>query len=192
MTETVRRKEVVAICKDVLQQMRYLNINPGAGYLRALTGKHAFVSNYFDDKTGDLQKYLPFIKKNCTVCAIGSCFLSYVKLHDNVPVKDFWDLGDKDYQAGKLIKFFYKEQLDMIEAAYELTDNYVDWTIGHICNICNRDNICKSIAFGRKYNICNRDNICKSIAFGRKYLHSNKRLCAILRNVIKNNGEFKP
>lgn len=113
------------------------------------------------------------MEKTCSVCAIGSIFLSYIRLKNKVPL-DFLTPScfsgytcDKKAMLTKLRDAFSTNQMNLIEAAFEMMSIELE---------CNYD----------------ADSLARALAFGSRYTDDKKRLRAILLNVVKNNGEFKP
>ncbi len=110
------------------------------------------------------QNYIDKISKDCDVCALGACFLSYIRLNNQVKVHEV--IGKKGYNLNhvsvgqyliqqKLGSYFTSEQLNVIESAFE---NY------HCEDQCDE-----------------YDDLGKT---------PKARLRNIMRNIIKNKGEF--
>lgn len=76
--------------------------------------------------TGELQKFVKarVNKANpCQVCALGSAFLSAVRLFDNFPVrKGHWG---QDKMRRKLREFFTNRELGVIEASFERASIFI-------------------------------------------------------------------
>lgn len=112
-------------------------------------------------------------KLPCKVCALGGIFAATVKRFnkfESVP-----DLSmDEGYDY--LEDYFSKQQLDMIECAFEL---------GHGRVFYEENNIYGDNELGKKLG-----NSC--IEFGKQYKAGEARMVAIMKNIIKNNGSFKP
>lgn len=96
----------------------------------------------------------------CECCAVGALFLSKARMADKVTVSDYLDTPD--YWA-QLEPYFKCDQLDLMEAAFEVED---------ISRCRNMDAAERAMKFGVRYELP-RD-----------------RLVAILNNVVKNNGKF--
>lgn len=155
----------IAICKDVLKQMKYFDLRSvyfADGNYNHPDGEYNW---HFRDlhKLDDAQQQWNKVKK-CSVCAIGSCLLSYVHLFNNTTIGDLVYKTDRHNIINKLKGVFTEHQLDLIESAFENSDN----------NGYNPE--CK--LYYTKYCTSHAD---------RKPL-----LRAIMKNIIKNNGIFKP
>jgi hypothetical protein len=160
----------VTIAKDALQQLK-------AEKIIAVSGSY-YGTELIDEldkmvvKDDDNKKYKvqaqPFLKKRvnpCRVCAKGALFLSAVRKYNKATLDDVMceDLRVAD-------KIFGSRQFDQIEAAFE------QWETTK-----NR--------FGLAADGVDSITAC---AFGMKYEDERERLEAILKNIIKNNGTFKP
>lgn len=158
----------VAVAKDVIKQLNN-------GFLDAREG--VYFRPEFNEiiEIPQLDKAITQIKKqggHCTVCGIGGCFVSLVRLGDKVETEEIFgvfieprDSGD-DYKMKQLLrKVFTPDQLSMIECAFERYTGHGDAPY--------------------------QDRI-KAAQFGRQYSDSKNRLIAIMKNIIKNKGEFKP
>jgi len=158
----------VMIAKDVLSQIKTKGIKPTEGI-------YINLGNYlpsFNDILGkQLQDSLGLIKKECPVCAIGAMFLSKCNIGNDHIVDSYSE--EDDYSCGRdmltddLKKYFSESQLDMIESAFEYEEM---GDSGH-------KKIKKASAF--------RDNITNG--YNTEIL-----LSTIMKNIIKNNGTFKP
>lgn len=164
MTKAEKR---MAIAEDAL---KWLSL----GKIGAISG------NYFDSpevntelekltgrKTLDLQEILEKEGTTCEVCAKGALFAADVLRRDN------FRMGINNIYIGsltieqKLADIFDPLQLHLIEAAYEGVVVYGENEMPEIL-------------------------IKKSRAFYGKYSTSEARMIAIMKNIIKNKGEFKP
>lgn len=169
----------VMIAKDIIKQIK-------AGHIRPKTGAYIKLSkNKFVKTDGPLDQY--FDKTPCNACALGSCFISLVTVGDKLKISDVANTDyDGDYFMTRiendspwrdnLREIFPSLQLSMIESAFE---------VSHMRDERDGD-------IGEIYQDDNRRTIKKSIMFGRKYVKSSDRLIAICRNIIKNEGKFKP
>lgn len=105
----------------------------------------------------------------CNACALGSVFVCALKRDTTIELD-----GDNDGQyemRSKLSPYFEEDQLDLIETAFE-SDEYVD---GVDAQFLDKDDL---------------DD--RATILGAKYENADERLIAIMRNVIRNNGIFKP
>lgn len=111
MTETITDKALVriAIAKDVLKQMRYWEVETTYFYSTKITQPYSNLQT----------QLLTLPKKSCHVCALGACFLSYVRLYDEVKTDNYGGVMWPVIQS-TLLKYFELDQLNLIEAAFEL------------------------------------------------------------------------
>lgn len=97
----------------------------------------------------------------CEVCAKGAMLISYVGRVNDFSMEDCNPDGDE-----KILEFFTKRQMDLIEIAFEMTE--FSW------------------------HDLKESAIEKAKLFGSKYDNSNERLRAICENIIENKGFFRP
>lgn len=108
----------------------------------------------------------------CTVCAKGALFMSHVMKTNHCLVKE----ADKTDDTGikkRLKNIFSPLQLDLIETAFERSVVVDDTDKIH--------QGCDYTELGKK-----------ATNFGWQYSEPNERLIAIMKNIIKNKGTFKP
>jgi hypothetical protein len=160
----------IAIAKDVIRSVEVeKTIDPQKDrYL---------LSDAVDRYRGDISKELKDIIINdptCSACAIGSMFVCTVLRHDQITFSNY--LNSEKYENFRpyLRNFFDHNQLNMIESAFECK-----------CRCVNE-------YFVRNIFDCNDNDCMKSIAFGQKFLDNHSRITAIMRNIVKNKGEFVP
>lgn len=116
----------------------------------------------------------PDNKISCKACGLGSLFLSLCKFNDNITYEQAMGCLWKDFNIKYLTiqfeKLFSLEQLYLIECCYEGND------------------------YGSRYGWTkNHDNV-NDIAYSYKDIFPDPvdRLFAIVHNMIRNNGIFKP
>lgn len=134
MAQRGKNKEAVAIAQDVINQINLKRYRPQTG---------VYIGPNF--KPGDLQSQLLKMDregKKCTACALGSVFISTVRLHDNyevpvamrynsvtddwdIPTKQGGDISDADMLVPKLTEFFTEEEIGRIEACFEQEDSFL-------------------------------------------------------------------
>lgn len=162
LTKAQRR---VAIAKDVLKHLRTMRIAAGQ-YL------HGYIESGIDNGE-DAQARLPEIRKKCNVCAMGACLLGHIGAFDRLKMNSMFTsygspLVDREEIVEILKNSFQKSDLLLIEAAFEKT--YYSWTL----------------------DVLSKEKILAAVRFGRKNGPPRKRLKAIMRNIVKNNGDFIP
>lgn len=110
----------------------------------------------------DLQKALLGKAPECNVCGLGAAFCSMARLGDEL------SLDDADNVHTHLEPIFGGDQLVLIESAFEGDD--FSGPLGQLSE--------------KELKACQK--------FFEKRPDDDKRLTSIFRNVIKNNGTFKP
>jgi hypothetical protein len=105
--------------------------------------------------------------KNCTVCAKGALFVSSIAKYNNYEVKK--TVSSSKFIRSKTREDWGRYQADLIECAYE-----------------------QSTAFIKSCNLSQEDEVSRAVSFGKKYDKAPSRLIAIMNNIIRNNGTFKP
>jgi hypothetical protein len=166
-----KAEKALAVAKDVLSRLSSYRLKTS----EYVTG--TVVTEGITSET-DLQSVVDVVQQNCTVCALGACFLSKIRLFNKVPANEIL----RPYSYGKrasinvgrrliekhLADVFSPIQLDMIESAFEMRvlDN---WTM-------SKDE---------------GDLIRGASAFGQKFGHDRKaRTAAVMQNIIDNGGTF--
>jgi hypothetical protein len=160
---TKKEKLLVACCKDALKQIKAKRYHVGTGAYCVLPEMTYDVAGSFIGK--QLQKVLPKMNP-CTVCAKGALFLSLVRKKNSFKLsEDTINSGEVDVFP-KLKKHFNQTTIALMECAFEGPHNV--------------------------YTALNADEEKATDAFSERYDDDVKRLKAILKNVIKNRGQFKP
>jgi hypothetical protein len=161
-----KAEQRVIIAKDALAQLKAERFIAQAGvYVGAELFDDLEKRSDFND---DAQAKPLLLKKEtvpCRVCAKGALFLSAVRKYNKATIDDI--ACDVMTVAENI---FGKKQFDQIEAAFE------QWEETKSNNYEDSDGIPAP----------------KAYAFGMKYNDDTERLEAILKNIIKNKGTFKP
>lgn len=127
----------------------------------------------FDTKNIQNQSVKEMVEKKekCQVCAKGALFLSFIKNRNNYKTDRILEAGNcvelDSIEMMMLSRIFSTKQLTLIETAYE-GEHY-----------CWNDRLTED-----------EEDAC--IRYYSKYRTSRDRLLSICKNIIKNNGEFKP
>lgn len=164
-----KREMAVAVANDVLAQLRKRT----KGYV-VTTGYYIRTGSPLPS-TGDLRDHLDTIQKGgCQVCALGAALLSKARLYDKVPM-NFTNGGYASYCSGdacyrSLSDVFSRKQMVLIESAFERMNMDPD---------SRRDDY-TPVA------------IQNAIDFGTQYSDDKVRLRAIMKNIVENDGVFKP
>ena len=193
----------VLIAKDVIAQIKAKKIKPESGSFVMVEKVKGFISsseaesrhgswNYAmsrlsDDEGSDAdvrQLYLENKIQQCSCCALGGMFMSCTLYNNNTTVDNLSYAGEdisemlleetSEKLSNGLNKFFSVEQLKLIEQTFEGDNGAVlsgmDDDTGEIVD---------------KFTP-------RAEAFYTKYKKPKDRLVAIMQNIVKNNGTFKP
>lgn len=166
-----QRKDAVQIAEDVLAQLktRKYVASAGAGVYVRLEGAIKNPEAYYGDYVPVVASLRTFLtkhatKKSCHVCALGACFLANVERRNKVELKEVINKSDRETFTSNLKTIFSAEQMDLIEVAFEVDSVH------------------------SRTDVDTQD----ALYFGNRYDTDDQRLKAIMRNIIKNNGEFIP
>lgn len=124
--------------------------------------------------------------KKCEACAIGLCFVAALNRYNDLKIKELSvNLGtvfkrgqrhectqlsvEREHMVEYLAPWFTTKQLDMIEHAFEGID---------FARVSNKNEIARLEEFHRKY--------------AGDMSAANDTVIAIMKNIIKNKGTFKP
>lgn len=159
-----KKDKRLAIAHDVIAMVK-------AGFVNVYEGCYGGIhTDTGIDSDKDLQSQIVnndgSFKGDCNCCALGACFLAKTRLGNRT--RSDGDI-DPDDISSALGSIFGKRQMSLIEAAFEL-----DNTSGE---------------FNEKLSEKQAE---KAIAFGEKHDSADKRLIAIMKNIIKNDGTFVP
>ena len=165
---TAKAKKAIRVCKDVIANLRSRKLQAAQGIYVSQDVSDAITE--IDQDEVSLQKVLKkWLKprRQCQVCALGSLFISKVDRYNKCNVSPWDVLSPYGIEFNKqLSEIFSREQQSMIESAFETEPGEKYW-----------DPEC---AIG------------KAIEFGAKYKNPTTKLIAIMNNIIKNGGTFKP
>lgn len=168
-----KEEQRVYIARDVLAQMQLKHLKPEEGVYLA-SERLAYDRLKLKDQTRDFGALLDAAP--CTACAIGSLFACAVKVADRAPAASF--LGQTS-GTGRTVgaplksyldRFFTREQQALIEAAFEGAD------ISSQCADAGVD----------------VRTIVSAMTFNRGFKGAKTRMTRIMRNIIRNGGDFDP
>ena len=163
-----RKRARVLIAKDALALLKKEALMACAGGYLVIRGKSFpfSVDDEDEDKqVADIVSEAPV----CEVCAIGAAFVASVRRFDRLKIRDFYADPDRYDYTRYLGQFFSQAQLDLMEIAFEGTH------IG-VANVPEREFL-RAQSFYLHYATPER---------------APERLEAIFRNIVKNDGTFKP
>lgn len=164
----------VMIAQDVIDQLKAKNISACSG---------TFIDFRFDEDAYKKSLQKEVLNKNisCEVCGVGGIFLSTILFTNKVNINENTNgrldslgediLENKETNFTQALKYFSKDQIILIENAFEIGDGYFTY----YCSDASKEKF-----------------IDKAIDFGAKYETDKDRLIAIMKNIIKNNGKFIP
>lgn len=169
-----KSEQRIAVAKDVIKQLSTPLFKATSGNYFKVTNLKGFIKEP-PSKMDELLSLFKRKKVQCNVCGIGACFAGLVRLGDKVLSEDIFGINISNYDGGNsfemrilLRKVFTSEQLTLIECAFERETIHEDNT---------------TVLYQKKY---------KAAEFGRQYKLDKGRLIAIMKNIIKNKGTFKP
>lgn len=117
----MKNEKGIELATDLLKQINTLNIASGD----YISGKEFSDIRYSSEHcVKSAQLYMETLKK-CNVCAKGALCLIYVEKYNNVTVYDLYRSASSGI-SNTLREFFSEEQLDLIEAAFECWDTFID------------------------------------------------------------------
>ena len=129
-----------------------------------------------DEFTVGTGMYVSAIASNCQVCALGAVFYAMAGREATEKIGKRPYAGDmKGDMLARLVPTFTEQQVDLIEAAFERTAMMAD-------SYASDD---------PDYNYTSPE-VTRAMNFGHRYDDPADRLAAIMRNIISNNGEFRP
>jgi hypothetical protein len=160
-----KQEQKIKIVKDAIAQIKI-------GTFIAKRGEYLSIDNVdVRDNEISLQSVIGTVENTCECCAKGAIFASCVMNVNKVTNKDYF--FDEAFQKDKLKKWFSAKELDTIETAFELEVIYDS-----------------SDYLSNEYGDYNNRAL-EAITFGKKYNNQEKRLLAILKNIVKY-GKFTP
>ena len=160
----------VIIAKDVLKWLRAPqpnNITVAGGTYFSLVLAQASSDDARDSISTGIS--------NCVVCALGACFLSHIRVFDEVRSSEISESPGRRFFADRLLieskmPYFSIEQMRLIEAVFEgLEQKFRTARPAHLAIMAFHKNTTKNGA-----------------------QKTRERLIAIMKNIIKNDGKFKP
>ncbi len=172
------------VARDVLMRLDLRQIEAGSGY-----GSVALPREFPFDAEAELRDVMLDERTGCEACALGCLFMADVMARDRMTVRSATDLDDEvsipdevgvfgkfgisdDVIRRRLGNFFGRGEMAMIESAYEGVDFRGSNDASHV----PYDDIATAIEFGARAD--------KS--------RGEKRLRAIMQNIVEHRGNFVP
>lgn len=166
-----KAEKIILIAKDVIKQLNTKKLIANAG-------SYVNIYNQGLKKDDDIQKNYSKVKE-CRVCALGACMMSATKFGNILKVKDV-GIGteelDNDNTRKLFNSIFSPKQLLLIETAFEshnLGTRYATDILDDTLELTDSE-------------------IDKCNAFYDSYCYDKDRLIAIMENIIRNEGIFRP
>lgn len=196
-----QRRKCVAVAQDVVAHLNLLNVARGTyceGNMPSPSNTDDFVTYDGNDQAS---LYIDGMSKNCRVCAVGACFLSYIRVYNKVPLNQFIGIYGTSIDSGESFSLEYTDmarilhdifsspQLQLIEAAFEQS------AINDNCVANNENDYDTGDTFYYDHDEDTKVTLEEMNAaekFGNKYDVADERLKAIMKNIVANDGEFIP
>jgi hypothetical protein len=186
----------VMIASDVITRINSKQYEPTSGtwvdfnYTGEDSNYNSELDDWEDKENISAQKAFIGNELTCECCALGGLMASCVVFKNNVTVDD--DLQFDEIYKGNAkdvigIKgIFQKTQLQLIEIAFEVGEGYF-----YAAYEENYDT--DKEAFVKDKNVTvSKDLAMKAVKFGNRYSNSKSRMLAIMKNIVKNKGQFVP
>ncbi len=167
----------VAIAKDVIAQVGRRKLRPAEGHYLAI--QDHFLRDVVTEISGRQFQDVVLGARECRVCALGALFTTAVMVRDQWTIRQVGayrsyigdaDIAvDRDHMVAYLKPWFSARQLALIESAFEM----------------------RLMDGGLKDRIPEEDFVA-AIVFGRAHRSNRSRMMAIMRNIIENDGTFRP
>ena len=172
------------LAKDVIAQIKEGKYRAKKGtWCTFATNKCGLSDKQFN--SFDVQQSIAF----CEVCGLGSLFCSLVKITNNVT---FGELAYKPVFAllkERLIDVLSMKELSAIELSFEVNFGSTFITSNSYRSLGRKTHL---TAGNKKFDLNFFKYLQEALVFGRKYIKPEERLLAIMRNIVKNKGQFKP
>jgi len=176
MTAAMKRR-AVKVAQDVLDSTRVLKVKARNGYVVYSTyGPEGLKLRTAVTSQRGSKAQAGVMKKHCEVCALGACLLSVVALENKFQFTAEGDLFVTNKSVyDRLRSVFTPRQLTLIEDAFETRTT---------------NGLAREYAYDNSYVEVEGQH--EAQLFGMKYPTDKLRLRAIMKNIIKNGGEFIP
>jgi hypothetical protein len=182
-------EKAVLVAEDVLLQISAKRYTPKRGSYLIVRGGYNF--------RGSIKDNFDTIQE-CQVCALGSMLMSSTHLGNLLTTEDLhhapssWEMRRSEKVTQLFNSIFTNKQLLMIETAFEGYSRFNQKTLTQIKTDYKKNFIYDEPNARYSKEKLTFDETLACEMFNRKYKDSEKRLKAICRNIIKNNGVFIP
>lgn len=163
----MKKTQVLKIAKDVIVRIKAKQYYPRTGLFVAFGDlEDKSISNIYGQSIKE-NFNLILENKACQTCALGACFMSYVKDHNKCNFGQEHIYNDGNAITYRLLPIF-GEQLALIENAYE-----------------------RGSGFFRRFSDLEGTEQYQASKYAYFDIEDDSaRLLAIMRNIVRNNGEF--
>lgn len=162
-------RQRITIAKDVLELLETEKVIAQSGTYMELDSD--IEEKYWDDWSTAPEAPVQLHEliersETCEVCGIGACFVAAVRRNDQVEASDMSGASDDDFMRSYLESWFTKDQIELIEAAFEESSRF--------------------------YKGPSRKLGQRASDFGKRYDSDEERMRAIFQNIVDNGGTFVP
>jgi len=183
LTKSQRR---IIVIKDALAQIRSNKLIPRRGVVVDFLDRSIFDRERRIDAKPLIEELFKTQVEICNTCARGALLISTIHKENNFQLCDF-EIGgafDPDSKTDtRLLELFSERQLAMIEEAFEYgtfeDDQDLEGSIYHYNQLTDEFHF-------------TQEELRMLHEFHEQYLSDEERLIAILKNMLKNRGIFKP
>ncbi len=165
-----QRRELIA--KDAMEWVGRGLIEPYSGTYFSMSAIDCQLPNDYENPGQLHDQILERAAEGdpCESCALGSMLVAFCLRFNNIEIGEEldYDLVLTRYDMFVLGEIFDADQLALIETAFETLDR-----VSHFGNLTYRQHL-------------------SAANFGNQYESDRERFFAIMRNIVKNNGTFKP
>jgi hypothetical protein len=192
----------VLIAQDVIAQIKLKRLWPTSGTWVSALDYRDNVDKVVGERDASIaafearsvrEDFLAGLVGRCDCCALGAMFMGCALNNNKTTAKDLdaveYDLGDyvtvrktTGPLANGLNKFFSRQQLKLIEMAFEGGNGAFSIDLYYAAEAQ------KSLSTPRQPT----DVEARLLAWATKYPDDDKRLIAIMKNIVANNGTFVP
>lgn len=184
--KTSKPLTAVDIAKDVIRLLDRKQIKSSNDVPSCYVDSEQFIYHKPMAKPRSLQRAIKLKSyRPCQVCALGALFVSYVDQANGVMTNE--PLNDLRTIYAKLRPYFSDKQLALIETAFETRvmrnrDELDPAKTGSFLSIPDSDT-----PYGGNYAVAQ-----KAARFGMQFEKREDRIRAIMKNIIDNDGKFRP
>ena len=170
----------IEIAKDVIAALKAKKLSAGQMVYVNNTNIDDIIRQ---DGSQQLQPLLIETQKECQVCAKGALFVCDVIRRNEFKVSKSVTSIDSDIILQKL-EYFSESQLNLIETAFEGDTKQEEGLVE-----LDEEGDAK---YDENFDVIYIPVVKQAIKFSKRFTNDTNRMIAIMKNIIENNGEFKP